>query len=463
MERKQLFWVCVFIALLPIFTAAAETRVGDFLEAALRGRETGSVADVSANFSAAAEATTKPNQKSVVYLLHSDYLLNMREWEKVISLQQQILREGTPGDRPNALYNLIWGHLELKQTEKATSACAEFQASSSKETQLETIEYMRHVFPGSIHARIADLLATTPSAQEPLKQAMIPAATGDAQSSPTDVPMFLDESQSSKRPSPSVLSQLQAPSPQRPPTPPPEETVPAREEPSKALTVRLAGWQSTVDGSIDSSGMALDLGSHISVDRIITPSLSILADLSSKDRISLSYAEFRFKGTLTRTTVHQRKTYSPGASFRFNTMLLELAGYHELRSCPTRNWGLVYGVTLVDSDLKVTQQGPTGRQEANWDSRFAYPYLGLSGTSSLGNDLALDGSIKWFSWSGNGRFKTHDLELKLVFGDRKRRSARNGNLIGFVGYRDFCWSGDFDNDSAEILFSGPIFGIEATF
>jgi hypothetical protein len=118
---------------------------------------------------------------------------------------------------------------------------------------------------------------------------------------------------------------------------------------------------------------------------------------------------------------------------------------------------------LTDSDLEIAQNIPGIRQITTWDSRFGYPYLGLAAISNHSGNVGWEASGKFFVWNGDGRYNTHDLELKLLLGQSSRKKSSALKFRGYLGYRDFRWDGDFDEDAIVVRFSGPIFGLEFFF
>jgi hypothetical protein len=209
--------------------------------------------------------------------------------------------------------------------------------------------------------------------------------------------------------------------------------------------------------------MSLNFGSDLSTDRETSGALAVEFSPNAKDRFKVTYVNFAFSGTLKKTFVHNAKTYNPGAEFHLRNKFLDLEGYRELRQRSRFDWGVLYGIMLTDSDLEIAQNVPGMRQITTWESRFGYPYLGLAARSNNGGSVGWEVSGKFFVWNGDGRYNTHDLELKLVFGKGSRKISSERKFWGYLGYRVFRWDGDFDDDTVEVRFSGPILGIEFYF
>lgn len=443
-----LFISCIGLFL--VSTAFADPRVGKLLEEALESRETGTVSDVSDKFLAAADAGSNANQRSKVLFLFSDYLLAHREWEKAIHVQHSILELGDQESQAGALYNLIWANLELNQPEEAQKAATELNACPSGDYMREHARNMKQLSPTSIHAQISDMLVSAPAASKSMQACW--NSSGEEKN-----PNFVaDSSQPQCQLPPSAET---APVDEKSASVTPQPVAQPEKEFTNQVEVELGGWRSELGGDIDSQGNSLDFGDDVSSDHETSLVLAVKSTLSPKDSVKLTYVNFGFDGTLNKTFVHNTRNYTPGDSFELRTTFIDLEGFRKWKERSRTNVGFLYGAMFVNSVLEVSQSLPGVRRVSTWESRFGYPYIGLTARSNSRGSVGFDASIKWFSWNGNGQYNTHDFQLKLLLGQNSSKNS-DRKWWGYIGYRDFRWSGDFDDDTGGVHFSGPIFGLE---
>lgn len=428
---KTLFFLSV--SLFFAATNVAASQIGDLLEEAMAARQTAGVTEVSEKFMLSANSASSSKQRANVLFIFSDYLMENNEWEKSIEVQQQIVDSGNSSSRAGAFYNLIRANLELNRIDAAKMAAVELNACPEGESMRDHARTMKKLAPDSIYARISDMLTET---------ALNPHLAGESQRQT------------------SVSAKIQTRPVEKQPLPKPENFS-TRD--SKQFSVLLGGWNSSMRGDLNSQGMSLNFAGDLSSKR--ETSLMLAAEFSPnpKDRFKATYVNFHFSGTLNKTFVHNAKTYNPGAEFNLRSKFLDLEGFRELQQRSRVSWGVLYGIMLTDSDLEISQNIPGLRQITTWESRFGYPYLGVAAMSNHSGNIGWEASGKFFVWNGDGRYKTHDLELKLLLGQGSRKISSRRKLWGYIGYRDFCWDGDFDEDGVELRFSGPIFGIEFFF
>ncbi|MFZ2960890.1 MAG: hypothetical protein WA705_28765 [Candidatus Ozemobacteraceae bacterium] len=474
-RKRSLFFGSLFVSFLFATAAFAEPNVGKLLEDAMKSRNTGTVEEVSAKFYAAVESTSNPDQKSVILSLLSDYFLDHREWDKVITLHQQILKQGNPKNRAGSLYNIILANVELNQMENARSACVEFRGCPSGASRLEFAQNMNKISPNSIHGRIGGLLAATPVASKPLEAPMCPPAEENASLPPVASPQTLEPFPAQPEKSTDASVQVLSPTTR---DPQPENAEPGASleaasktapeatqtnRPSKHIEIQVGGWNNRLDGNIVSKGMSLGLNSDVSTKSETSPTISAVVVLTPKDRIKASYVDLSHTGSLNKAVVYDKKPYSPGASVKMETSLVDVEGFRELKKSSKTILGLLYGVTFTNSTFEMAQYLAGNRQVGNYYNEFAFPYLGLAMTSQLGKYIGFNASIKGLAWGGDDQIHNHDLELKFLFGRDYAKNPSNAEWYGFLGYRDFRLSTSFENESDEIGYSGPIFGFECRF
>lgn len=427
--------IVLFTGLLFASTVFADPIVGRFLEEALNARKTDTVADVSDKFMAAVDSTANIEQKSKMLFILSDYLFDHQEWERALQVQNRVLDLGSQAHQATAYYNLIWANLELERVEDAKKAAIGLNGCPSAEYMRENALIMKDLSPDGIHARISDLLSATRTADVPV--AIATATTPSEVIHSTTGKPFSSEAADLK--------------------------IPAAGKSPDRISLLAGSWNSALRGNIDSQGMILSFSDDLDAKRQTSVVIGAEAVLGEQDSIKVTYVNFSFDGILKKTMVHKANTYRPGSQFDMRTKFLDLEGFRKFQESAKAKWGFLYGLVIAESDLKVVQNCPLGHKVSSWWSRFGYPYLGLAAKSNSGGNIGWEASIKFFSWNGDGRYNTHDLELKLLLGQHSGKKAFSRKFWGYIGYRDFRWEGDFENDSAGVRFSGPVLGLEFLF
>jgi hypothetical protein len=510
--------------LLLVTGALADTNSGHLLDYALKIRNTGTVEEVSDSFLKAIDAAPNPYQRLAIFTLSSEYLQEKGEWERVIALAQHLLKQGDSPSQAGPLYSLILAHVQLNQIEEASVACTKFQACPSGTNFREYAQSMRTRFPDSIHSRVADLLATIPVETGPISVARRESSWQSTVSTPNladgdepaaarwrgmnepvaaslnsgvtdatnrhpactyavlaqmpDPPPSCYRGRPGKSLPPwqfSSMSPTLANTPGTPGTPdsPVEQPLtddgaasrsPQNKNTRKRTKVQLGAWNGKLDGRIVSKGMSLDLGSDVSSKRETSADLGFEFALTHRDSIRVSHIDFSFSGTLNRTLTHDKKIFTPGASFQLQSSFLDLEVIRQLNSRSRTSLAFLYGGKFTDSELEMVQYVAGARQASQWDTgKWGFPYIGLSATSRWGNRLALDASFKWLAWGGNDEVNNHDIEVKLLYGGDYARTTHSAEWYAFVGFRDYRLDSAFLNESDDMSFSGPIFGLEIRF
>jgi len=388
------------------------------------------------------------------------YLLEHGEWDKVIALKQQILQQGAPENQAGTFYNLLWAYLENNQVDDARLASAQFQGGPSGAALRACARSMSENSPNRLHSRISELLLTTPSASGSPVEVVIPSAGGLTSPAPFVAPRQPEELFPDRKESADFSTKLGSSSGGEPVAESGEPKADSRKKSPRRVEFHLGGWYSGLDGKIDSKGTSLDIDNDVSSDRQTAPEVSARFSLGDKDWAKVSYVGFSFDGTLNKAVVHNLRTYSPGTTYDLKTRWVDIEGFHDMSGAEKTTWEILFGGKFSNSELEVTQYLPGLRQVTTWENTFGFPYIGLASKSRLGNKVGFDASLKWFSWGGNAQYLTHDLELKLLFGDDYEKSNSGSKWLGFLGYRDFRWAGRFNDESGALHFSGPIFGVE---
>ncbi len=448
--------IVLFASLLFASVTFADPMVGKLLEDALSARKSGTVAEVTDKLNATAASTDNIDQKSKILFILSDYLFDHREWEKAMQVQYRVLELGSQTSKATAFYNLIWANIELSRTEDAQKAAIELNACPSAAYMRESALIMKKLSPDGIHAKISDVLSSTRSANVPVEKKFNRDFNRLPQTQPWLSPPAAIATASNHA--------VQSTAVENPQTEVADVKIPSAGKSPGRVLIHAGSWNSALRGDIDSQGMTLGFSDDLSTKSQTSVVIGAEASLSEQDSITVTYVNFSFDGTLNKKMVHRNKTYNPGARFNMRTKFLDLEGFRNFQESSQAKWGFLYGLVIADADLKVVQSCPTGGYKVNsWWSRFGYPYLGLAASSNSSGNIGWDASIKFFSWAGDGRYNTHDLELKLLFGRHAGKKSLNSKFWGYIGYRDFRWDGDFENDSAGVRFAGPVFGLEFLF
>lgn len=446
--KQTLGFLCLVLFLFAV-PSWGEQGVGKAFEDALKIRAAGTVEEVTQQFQKAIEQTTNPAQKASILTLLAEYLMEKQEWAKVIEVYKRILTEGAEIDKAGAYYGAAQAYLMLNQPEKAKAICAELKANYPNNTIESFANYMKRVSPNSVHAKLAGFFGESPS-REPGKPLM---ETEITQPKPVEV-----------IPEPTVTEEK--PLAVLPATEPQETKQPAVEEKPEEnrLAVGAKGWHSDLAGHFDSKGMSLGLNNDTDIGAQTRLALNGSWKFSGKDQLRLDYSQFDHNGNLNRGITFDKILYAAGASVKVRTSFFDAGLSRLLDESEHGSWKFLYGVKFSRSFMRVAQPTVKGRQAGELNQNFVVPYLGIEGNTKLSGNVTLNGSLKYFSLNRTGATgQLTDFDVALLYGRDYTKEPAETEWYLTLGYRFFFLHGEADNDSAEMRYSGPTFGLELRF
>lgn len=450
-KRPLKIWALCLALLVTIETGWCGQGVGKALDEALKSRVAGSLEEVTQQFQKAVEQTNNPGQKGSVLSFLAEYLMEKQEWAKAIEVYERILTEGAEGDKAGAYYGAAQAYLMLNQPEKAKAICAELKANSPNNTMESFANYMKGVSPNSVHAKLADFFAESP-AGEPGKSVMeaepaqpkpveiLPEPTATEEKPLTTLPATASETQETKQPG-------------------------VEEKPKEnRLAVGVKGWNSGLAGHFDSKGMSLGLNNDTDIGAQTRLALNGSWEFSGKDQLRFDYSQFDHNGSLNKAVTFDKLLYTAGASVKVRTSFFDVGLSRLLDESEHGSWKFLYGVKFSRSFMRLAQQLAAGTRAGELNQDFSVPYLGVEGNAKLSGNVTLNGSVKYFSLNRSGASgRLTDFDVALLFGRDYAKEPAGTEWYGTLGYRYFLLHGEADNDSAEVRYSGPTFGIESKF
>lgn len=424
--------------------------IGKALSEAMQKRATGTVEEVIQQFQKAVEQTTNPAQKASVLSVLAEFLMEKQEWGKAIEVYERILTEGTDGDKPGAYYGSAQAWLMLNQPEKAKAICAELKANYPENTMEGFANYMKEISPESVHAKLAVFFAESPSGGS----AKTSMGAAPAQPKPNEIAPEVKTSEDKPMATLPVNETQETTQPQ-----------PATEENKEnRLAVVVKGWNSDLAGHIDAMGMSLGLNNETDIGAQTRLTINGNWKFSGKDQLRLEYSQFDHSGILNRAVTFDKLLYGPGAAVQLKTNFFDVGLSRLLDESKHASWKLLYGAKFNRSFTRLTQQMPLGTRAGELNQTFSVPYLGLEGIAKLSGNVTLNGSVKSFSLNRSGSSgRLTDLDLAFLFGRDYSRVPAQTEWYGSLGYRYFLFHGAADNDSTELRYFGPTFGLESRF
>jgi len=448
-KRPLEFWALCLALLVTIETGWCGQGVGKALEEALKSRVTGSVEEVTQHFQKAVEQTGNPAQKASVLFFLAEYQMEKQEWAKAIETYERILIEGTESDKGGAFYGAAQAYLMLDQPEKAKAICAELKASCPGNTMGSFAYAVRETSPNSVHAKLAGFFEEA-SAGEPGT-----TSTGSKPTQPKTTEATPEPTTTAEKP----LTTM-----------PPSETQEAKqpvveEKPEEnRFAVGAKGWHSDLAGHFDSKGMSLGLSNDTDIGAQTRLALNGSWKFSGKDQLRLDYSQFDHNGSLNKAVTFNKLLYTAGASVKVRTSFFDVGLARLLDESEHGSWKFLYGVKFSRSFMRLAQQLAAGTRAGELNQDFSVPYLGVEGNAKLSGNVTLNGSVKYFSLNRSGAsVRLTDFDVALLFGRDYAKEPAGTEWYGTLGYRFFLLHGEADNDSAEIRYGGPTFGLEAKF
>lgn len=423
--------------------------IGMALDEAMKSRSIGTIEEVTQQFQQAVEKTGNPQQKASVLSLMADYLMEKQEWGKTIEVYERILTEGTENDKPGAYYGAAEAYLMLNQPEKAKAICVLLKTKYPNNPIEGFANFMREISPNSVHAKLAGFFVESPS-EEPGKATVVTATnlpnpaktTPDLMGGEEKLPTILLPTETKETKQPTTAAKLE----------------------ENRLTVDFKGWHSGLSGHIDSRGMNLGLNNDAGFGAQTRLSLNGSWKFSGKDQLRFDYSQFDHTENLNKAVTFDKLLYGSGASVNVRTSFFDVGLSRVLNESEHGSWKFFYGVKFSRSFMRLAQQLAAGMRAGELNQNFGVPYLGFEGNTKLSDNVTLNGSLKYFSLNGSGASgRLTDFDVALLIGRDYAKEPAQTEWYGTLGYRFFLFHGEADNDSAEIRYSGPTFGLESRF
>ncbi|MBF0544262.1 MAG: hypothetical protein HQM08_07510 [Candidatus Riflebacteria bacterium] len=423
--------------------------VGKALEEAMKLRETDNVEEVTKLFQYAVEQTTNPHQKASILSLLADFLMEKQEWEKANEVNKRILIEGPDIFKPVAYYESAQAFLMLNQPEKAKAICQELKAKFPDNSMEDFANYMKTINSESVHAKLASFLKETPS--QKLEQTILISEP----THPKSVESILETATSEEKLLKPLLDQEVYAT---------GEQACRKQKKESRFAIGAQGWHTNLSGNIHAKGMDLDFGNETNIGEQTSLTLNGTWKLSEKDQLRFNYTHFDHNGTIGKMVTFNQLLFNSGASIDGNTRFFDLGFSRLLNGKECCSWKFLYGVEFSRMFVRLAQPMPAGTRAAELTTNFEIPYLGIEGNTKLSKNLKLNGSVKLSAINqSNTEAKLADLEMSFLFGRDYTQEPGEFEWYGLLGYRLFKLHGEIENDTANIRYSGPIFGIEIKF
>lgn len=234
--------------------------------------------------------------------------------------------------------------------------------------------------------------------------------------------------------------------------------------PKNRIVVDARGWNSALYGNINSKGMALDLNNDTDISGKTSFAIAGTWQFSKRDQLRLDYAQFNHNGNMNRAVTFDSLLYNTASNLKVNTSFFDAGLSRLLDESEHGFWKLLYGVKFSKVYMQISQPTVKGTQSGEVNSNLGVPYLGIEGETNLSGNVKLNGSLKYFTLNGGGASgRLTDFGVSLLFGRDYAKNPAETEWYGTLGYRYFLLHGEDNNDSAEVRYSGPIFGVEGRF
>lgn len=428
---------CWLLCLFLLFFAKAgwcNKDLGKALVEAMQIRATGTVEEVISHFQNVSDQTINPRQKASVLFLLAEFLMQKQEWAKAAEIYETILATDYSSDMGGAFYGLAQTYMMRNQPSKAKEVCDRLTANCSESSMIGFAYDMKEIDPNGVHAKLSAFLNST---------LIWPPQTAISESPGLEAPPVQPLNVISK---PVTVNDRQ----------------PAIKE--NRLTIGVIGWNSDLEGKIEAKGMSLGLADDTDIDAQTSLALSAHWKLSEKDQLSIDYSQFDHKGSLNKTVNFDTLDYTAGASINEQTSFTDVGLSRLLTKSEQDSWKLLYGLKFSHIFMSLAQPTPKGAQTGEIKQNFTIPYLGIEGNTKLSDNISLNGSIKYLSLSQSGsNDRLTDFYVGLLFGRDYAKRPTETEWYGTLGYRFFLFQGKAYNDSSEVSYSGPTFGLESRF
>ncbi len=423
-------WITCLIIIFTT-TVCSGNDIGRELEKALQARSTGSPEDVTQLFNKVADEASRPEQKASILSFLAEYLMKNQAWPQAVEVYQRILQEGAETDKPWAYYGIAQAYYLSGQHSNARDVCIELVTKYPGNSMEAFAREMRAVAPNCVHAKLAAFMMLSP--------------------------LFHGETQTIEMARPyTEATQIGINVP--------TTTKPAEMKANKKLKIRIDGWKSDLSGMIDAKGMNLNLENATDIDAKTMLMAKAEWQVSNKNQVKIEYSKFEHSGSLMKAVTYDNLTYSPGASVKLKTNFLDVELSHLLNETRHSVWQLLCGVKFSNLFMRLEQQMIAGIRTGELDQNFRVPYMGITCSNRLSDNISLNATIKSFSFNYSGaKARMTDFDLALLIGKDYAKHPSENEWYGTLGYRYFLMRGKSDGDLSEVIYSGPTFGVESRF
>lgn len=450
LQKLVIRFVAVAMVLYGVAACGAQG-VGGALEDAMKSRSTGSIEEVTAKFQAAAGQTSDLTQKGFVLTALAEFLMEKEEWLSAAGAYQQVMREGAECNIPGACYGAAQAYMMLDQQENARELCKILKARYPKSGIEEFANQMKADAPDSIHAQLADYLAEFEGVSGDIVDMKTAAPAEQLAAVVPEAPTAVAEPE--KTPVASGQEAVETP-----------VQAPEQESGKPRLSLELRGWQSDLSGSVESKGMNLDAESDASFSDQTRFAMKAAWRFSSRNQLRLDYMQFDHSGRLTKNVTFDGLNYGLGASMDIESRFFDVGLARLLSESEDVSWQLLYGGKFSHAFMHVEQRISGGFRSGELTQDIPIPYIGVEGRGKLSSNAAVNASLKYFALNqGETSGRLTDLDIALLVGPDYVKKPAVTEWYGTLGYRYFLLHGKTTDETVEVRYAGPTFGVEGRF
>lgn len=231
-------------------------------------------------------------------------------------------------------------------------------------------------------------------------------------------------------------------------------------------SIQIFGWKTDLDGSVNALGMSLDFKSEASMRKEFGSGANFRLPLNPKIQLVFSLQQFRNKGTTLKPITFDSQKYAAGADIHFESKCFEVGASHSLSENKSGYFELLYGLRFQNAEVQLSQFVPLAgsSKTGDWRQRFFIPYLGLGGGVKLSKRVLANSHIRMTSLNfGSQELKSVDIDISLAVRLNAEEENETREWYAAIGYKKFIFTGNEGNNSADVGFSGPTFGIMGRF
>ena len=232
----------------------------------------------------------------------------------------------------------------------------------------------------------------------------------------------------------------------------------------RVSAAELYSWRNDVFGDVNVEGMVLDLDGEAGFSTKNRMGLQFSFALSDRTNLSLEYNSFENSGTINKTVTFDNVNYAANAALDLKLSWFDGCAAYNLSRSDEGFFDFLYGIKVSKASLDVTgRDATTGITKSDgYSSPFPIPYIGIGGAAHLSDSLWVDGHLKYIGVNAGGaNVRSTDFDINLGLDLTKKAQRKDTDWILTVGYRNFLIHGEKDNDTLNIGYRGPTFGIVA--